>query len=174
MTDDLFSGSGFEPPKPATSILMSLNSAYYELMWLDAHWKTHEFRKRFIRDARVTWFVYLTAPVSRLAAVIDLDPAIEGDARTCADIAEQARPGNGESVHAYFAHADHGFAIPISRVVEFPGIAQDEISRRTGSTFHPPQGYMLLSHHPELAEVCRALTAQEPIRERNVVAHSPA
>ena len=173
MTDDLFSDAGLRVPQPALGILMSLNPAYYDLMWLDEHWKTHEYRKRFPRDVAVTWFVYLTAPVSRLAAVIDLDPAIEGDARTCAQIAEQARPGNGASVHAYFAEADHGFAIPITKVVEYPGIAVDEIARRCGGSFHPPMGYMLLSNNPELADVCRALTSQEPVRERKIVAHSP-
>lgn len=174
MTDDLFSSSGVHVARPARSILMSLNPAYYHLMWLDEHWKTHEYRKRFLRETAVTWFVYLTAPVSRLTAVIDLDPAIEADARTCADIAERARPGNGESVHAYFAEADHGFAIPITRVVEYPGIALDEISRRCGGSFHPPMSYVLLSHHPKLSDVCRVLAEQEPIRERTIVAHSPA
>jgi len=45
-------------------VLRSLHLEYYELMW--AGLKTHEFRRRFLTDRPTTWYVYLTAPVSRL------------------------------------------------------------------------------------------------------------
>ena len=50
---------------------------------------------------RPAWFVYLNAPVSRLAAVIDLGPAVADAPEQIAAIAERARAGNGPSVLEY-------------------------------------------------------------------------
>lgn len=36
----------------------------------------YEFRRRYLTGHRTTWYVYFTAPTSRLSAVIDLDEAI--------------------------------------------------------------------------------------------------
>ena len=58
----------------AEPVLMALNAEFYELIWRGQ--KTHEFRRRFLEGRPVRWFVYLNAPVSRLAAVIDLGPTI--------------------------------------------------------------------------------------------------
>jgi hypothetical protein len=55
---------------------MALHTEYYDLIWQGA--KTHEFRRRFLEGHAVRWFVYLNAPVARLAAVIDLGPAEAG------------------------------------------------------------------------------------------------
>jgi hypothetical protein len=79
--------SGGEP------VLMALKPEFYELIWQGL--KTHEFRRRFLHGRPVRWFVYLTAPVSRLASVIDLGPAIVDVPEQIAAIAEAARPGNG-------------------------------------------------------------------------------
>ena len=54
----------------AEPVLMALHAEYYELTWQEL--KTHEFRRRFLEGRAIRWFVYLTAPVARLAAVIDL------------------------------------------------------------------------------------------------------
>jgi predicted transcriptional regulator len=70
---------------------MALKPEFYDLIW--AGLKTHEFRRRFVEDRAVRWFVYLTAPVSRLAAVIDLGPAVVDAPGRIAAIAETARPG---------------------------------------------------------------------------------
>ena len=59
------------------------------------------------------WFVYLNAPVSRLAAVIDLGSAIVDAPERIAAIAEAARPGNGASVLEYVRDLERAFAIPI-------------------------------------------------------------
>ncbi|TDV44195.1 hypothetical protein [Actinophytocola oryzae] len=63
---------------------MSLNPEYYELIWQGL--KRHEFRRRYVAGRATTWYVYLTAPASKLAAVIDLDAAIMDTPRRIADI----------------------------------------------------------------------------------------
>ena len=47
-------------------VLMALHAEYYDLIW--QRLKAHEFRRRFLEGRAVRWFVYLNAPVSRLAA----------------------------------------------------------------------------------------------------------
>ncbi|WP_059008114.1 hypothetical protein [Streptomyces specialis] len=69
----------------------------------------------------MTWYVYLTAPVSRLAAVIDLDPAVVDSPERIAAVAEQARPGNGDSVLDHLKDLPRGFALPIRGVREHEG-----------------------------------------------------
>lgn len=56
-------------------------------------------RRRFLTGRPTTWYVYLTAPVSRLAAVIDLDEAVVDTPTRIAEIAEAVRAGNGASVY---------------------------------------------------------------------------
>jgi hypothetical protein len=75
-------------PEP---VLMALHGEYYDLIWQGL--KTHEFRRRFLEGRATRWFVYLNAPVSRLAAVIDLGPAVAGSPEEVAAIAERMRPG---------------------------------------------------------------------------------
>jgi hypothetical protein len=70
----------------------------------------------------VRWFVYLNAPVSRLAAVIDMGPAVVDVPERIAAIAEAARPGNGASVLDYVGDMDRAFAIPILSPAEYPGV----------------------------------------------------
>src|ERR1019366_4247548 len=77
--------------RPAEPVLMALHAEYYELIWRGL--KTHEFRRRFLEGRPARWFVYLNAPVSRLAAVIDLGPAVVGVLEQIAEIAERARAG---------------------------------------------------------------------------------
>jgi hypothetical protein len=55
---------------------MALHAEYYDLIWQGL--KTHEFGRRFLESRTVSWFVYLNAPVSRLAAVVALGPALVG------------------------------------------------------------------------------------------------
>lgn len=77
-------------------VLMALEPAWLELVFLGK--KFHEFRKRFVRGVRVEWYCYLPEPVSRLAALIDLAPAVEGTPAQIAAVAEADRPGGGRSV----------------------------------------------------------------------------
>lgn len=161
MQDDLF-GADLDLPARRERVLMSLNPEYYELIWQGL--KRHEFRRRYLADRPTTWFVYLTAPVSKLAAVIDLDAAIVDTPRRIADIAEQARVGNGESVHEYLHDLERGFAIPIKQVREYPGFTAEELAGLLGS-FHPPQGYALVDRHPALASVCDKLISVDVVRE---------
>lgn len=160
--DDLFGATGLDLPVRREQVLMSLNPEYYELIWHGL--KRHEFRRRYLAGRPTTWFVYLTAPVSKLVAVIDLDPAIVDTPRRIADIAEQARVGNGESVYAYLKDLERGFAIPIKRVCEYPGFTAEELAGMLGS-FHPPQGYTLVDRNPALARVCGTLASADPVRE---------
>lgn len=168
MQDDLF-GADLNLPVERERVLMSLNPQYYELIWQGL--KRHEFRRRFLTDRPTTWFVYLTAPVSKLAAVIDLDTAILDTPARIAEIAEQARIGNGESVYEYLKDLERGFALPIRKVREYAGFTAEELTGMLGS-FHPPQGYTLLDRHPALASVCAKLTAAEVVRE--LVVQHPA
>lgn len=159
---DLFGAADLDLPVERERVLMSLNPEYYELIWQGL--KRHEFRRRYLADRPTTWFVYLTAPVSKLAAVIDLDTAIVATPRRIADIAEQALVGNGESVYAYLKDLERGFAIPIKHVRECPGFTADELAGMLGS-FHPPQGYTLIDRHPVLAGVCDKLVSADVTRE---------
>jgi predicted transcriptional regulator len=158
--DDLFGTA--EVDLPVERVLMSLNPEYYELIW--QRLKRHEFRRRYLAGRPTTWFVYLTAPVSTLAAVIDLDEAVVASPTRIAEIAEQARVGNGESVFEYLKDLENGFALPIKKVREFPGFTAEELTGMLG-TFHPPQGYTLVDKNPTLAGVCDKLMSAEPVRE---------
>jgi predicted transcriptional regulator len=161
--EDLFSGSGPQPN--AEPVLMALHAEYYELIWRGL--KTHEFRRRFLEGRPARWFVYLNAPVSRLAAVIDLGPAMAGPPRQVAVIAERVREGNGSSVLEYVGDLDRAFAIPILRVAEYPGLSVAQLRDELG-TFHPPQGYVRLSQHPRLLAVCEKAASDTPVRQMTV------
>ena len=166
MQDALFDepAAGQQPPEP---VLMSLNPEYYELMWQGL--KRHEFRRRYVAGRPTTWYVYLTVPESRLAAVIDLDTPIVASPDRIAALAEQAREGNGASVFAYLRDLDQGFALPIRRVREFEGFTATEL-RDLLEGFHPPQGYTLVNNHPQWQNICDKLTAQPLVRE-TAIAH---
>jgi len=165
--DDLFGTMEFD--RPVERVLMSLNPEYYELIWQRR--KQHEFRRRYRTGRPTTWFVYLTAPVSKLAAVIDLNPAIVDTPQRIANLAEQVHAGNGESVYGYLKDLQRGFALPIKKVREFPGFTVEDLTRMLGS-FHPPQGYTLVDKNPTLAEVCDKLISSEVVRE--LVVQHPA
>jgi predicted transcriptional regulator len=149
-------GGGGEP------VLMALKPEFYELIWQGL--KTHEFRRRFLRDRPARWFVYLTAPVSRLAAVISLGPAIVAAPERIAEIAEAARPGNGASVLAYVRDLDEAFAMPILGVREYSGLPAAGLRAELGA-FHPPQGYVRLARHRLLMAVCERMASGDPVRE---------
>jgi predicted transcriptional regulator len=156
---DLDPGIGPEP------VLMALHAEYYELIWQGL--KTHEFRRRFLEGRATRWFVYLNAPVSRLAAVIDLGPAVVDAPERIAAIAERARVGNGASVLEYVRDLERAFAIPILHVAEFPGLSAAQLRGELGA-FHPPQGYVRLNQHPRLLAVCEKVAAETPIRQMPV------
>ncbi|MGH3936928.1 MAG: hypothetical protein ACRDS1_18410 [Pseudonocardiaceae bacterium] len=160
MQEDLFGGLELSPPPEP--VLMSLNPGYYELIWHGL--KTHEFRRRYLTGRRTTWYVYLTAPVSRLSAVIDLDAAITGTPRRIAEIAEQTQASNGTSVYEYLRDLERGFALPITQVREYPGFTAADLTDMLGS-FHPPQGYILVAKHPAWLAVCEKLTTTNSVRE---------
>ncbi|MFE9328765.1 hypothetical protein ACIHDR_47860 [Nocardia sp. NPDC052278] len=163
MAEDLFGDCEVEIL--AQRVLMSLNPQYYELIWNRE--KGHEFRRRYLTGHPTRWFVYLTAPVSRLAAVIDLNTAIVDTPDRIAAIAEQARVGNGESVYEYMRDLPHGFALPIQNVREHDGYSVQELAATLGK-FHPPQGYTLIDKHPALAAICDQLAASEIRRDLRV------
>jgi predicted transcriptional regulator len=169
--DNVFSAADLGSPIERERLLMSLNPEYYALIWQGV--KRHEFRRRYPAGRPITWYVYLTAPASKLAAVIDLDPAIVDTPRRIADIAEQTREGNGESVLDYLKDLAHGFAIPITRVREYPGLTVDELTGMLG-TFHPPQGYTFIDRNPTLANVCDELTSTDIVRELIVQHPAPS
>lgn len=151
-----------DPVADAEPVLMALHAEYYELIWQGL--KTHEFRRRFLAGRATRWFVYLNAPVSRLAAVIDLGPAVVDVPERIAALAERARAGNGASVLEYVKDLERAFAIPILRVSEFPGLSAEELRGELGS-FHPPQGYVRLRQHRRLLAVCEKVAAETPVRQ---------
>lgn len=157
----------FDPLKsvPApVQVVMCLDTPWYELMWTGR--KTHEFRRRFLTGTRVEWFVYLTAPESRLCAVIDLDPAIEGTPHELAQIAERMSPGSGATVEPYLAKGDrtHGYAMPIRRVREFQGFPAADLEQMVYG-FHPPQGYVLVNGNSVWRTVCDRLLSTPLLRD---------
>lgn len=121
---DTSSGANAEP------IVMSLHAEYYNLIWEGL--KRYEFRRRFLPDLPITWFVYLNAPVGRLCAIIDLAPAVVGTPEEVAAIAEQTRPGNGASVLEYTQDLQQAYAIPIVQVREYEGLTGDELRNHLG------------------------------------------
>jgi predicted transcriptional regulator len=149
-------------PEP---VLMALDARYYELIW--QRQKTYEFRRRFLEGRPARWFVYLNAPVSRLAAVIDLGPAVVGVPEQIAAIAERVRAGNGASVLEYIKDLERAFAIPILRMAEYPGLSATDLRAELGR-FHPPQGYIRLNQHPQMLAVCEKVAAETPVRELSV------
>lgn len=157
-------GDAVPDPLPEP-VLMALHGEYYDLIWQGL--KTHEFRRRFLEARATRWFVYLNAPVSRLAAVIDLGPAVAGSPEEVAAIAERMRPGNGASVLEYVRDLDRAFAIPILSVTEYPGLSAEDLRAELGA-FHPPQGYVRLGQHPELMAVCEKAAAESPVRSITV------
>jgi len=160
---DLFAEAG--SVVDAEPVLMALHAEYYELIW--QRLKTHEFRRRFLEGRAARWFVYLNAPVSRLAAVIDLAPAVVDVPEQIAAIAERARAGNGASVLEYVQDLERAFAIPILHVSEYSGLSAEELRDELGS-FHPPQGYVRLRQHPLLLAVCEKVAAETPVRQMQV------
>jgi predicted transcriptional regulator len=149
----------------AEPVLMALNPEFYDLVWEGR--KTHEFRRRFLEGRPVRWFMYLNAPVSRLAAVADLGPAIVDVPERIAAIAEAARQGNGASVLEYVRDLDRAFAIPIIGITEYPGLSITELRAELGA-FQPPQGYMRLVQHRQLLAVCEKMAADAPVRALKV------
>jgi predicted transcriptional regulator len=164
--DDLFGGG---LGRSVERVLMSLNPVYYNLIWDGL--KRHEFRRRYLTGQPTQWFVYLTAPISRLTAVIDLDEPIVDTPRHIADLAEQARGGNGATVFDYLKDLKQGFAMPITTVREHDGFNVEQLVDRLGS-FHPPQGYTLVNRNPALAALCDDLVFGPVMREMTV--HHPA
>lgn len=160
---DLFTDAG--PVIGAEPVLMALHAEYYELIWRGL--KTHEFRRRFLEGRTTRWFVYLNAPVSRLAAVIDLGPAVVDVPQRIAAIAERTREGNGASVLEYVKDLERAFAIPILHVSEYPGLSAEELRVELGS-FHPPQSYVRLRQHPALLAVCEKVAAETAVRQMPV------
>ena len=165
---DLFEDLDLAMPGPR--VLMSLHAEYYELIVSGE--KRFEYRKRYAVTGPSRWYVYLNAPVSRLAAVIELGTPIHGSPTDIAELAEKARHGNGQSVHDYLAPAGHGVALPIHHLYEYPGITAAELTASLGK-WHPPQGYTLIDRHPDLAAVCDQLTTESIVRQRHVE-HDPA
>ena len=155
--DELFGAEEWAlSPEP---VMMALDARYYELIW--KRQKTHEFRRRFLEARPARWFVYLNAPVSRLAAVIDLGPSLVGAPEQIAAIAERARPGNGASVLEYTKDLKRAFALPILHVAEYPGMSAADLRAQLGQ-FHPPQGYIRLSQHPKCWPSARKQPQKRP------------
>lgn len=158
----------FDLPAPdPVPVVMCLDAQWYELMWEGR--KTHEFRRRFLTGTPVRWFVYLTAPRSRLCAVIDLDTAIEDTPERIGQIAERMSPGNGATVEPYLARGGRevGYAMPIRRVREFSGFTAADLEQMLDG-FHPPQGYVLVDNHPEWRAVCDKLLSDSMVRETTI------
>lgn len=160
------------PDLEPVRVVMSLDAQWYELMW--AGEKTHEFRRRFLTGAPVEWFVYLTAPTSKLVAVIDLDPAIEDTPEAIAAIAEQMRPGNGATVEPYLARDGKkvGYAMPIRRVREYEGFTAQDLNGMLDG-FNAPQGYTLVDRHPGWRAVCDKLMSSTLVRQITINPPTP-
>ena len=108
--------------------------------------------------------MFLNAPTSALTAVINLAPAIMDEPRRLADLAERARPGNGATVYAYLRDQPHGYAMPITRVREYP-VHPLNVLREQIPYFPHPRGYTVIDDDSPLASVYDTFTANPPLRE---------
>jgi predicted transcriptional regulator len=59
----------------------------------------------------------------------DQEHAVADTPRRIAEIAEQAQVGSGASVYEYLRDLERGFALPITRVREYPGFTATECAR---------------------------------------------
>ncbi|GAA2530898.1 hypothetical protein [Winogradskya humida] len=120
----------------------------------------------------MSWLVYLNAPTSALAAVIDLASAIVDPPDRIAGLAEQAESGNGASVRAYLHDLPHGYAMPITRVREYP-VMPLHVLRQQIPNLSQPRGYTVIDAGSPLAAIYDGFTAGSPQREMTIV-HSGA
>jgi len=160
---DLFSLTDADQAVPEP-VLMSLNPAYYELIWSGE--KHFEYRRRYLHGP-TEWFAWLTKPTSRLGSVIELGTPVIGPPAEIAELAERSRPGNGESVFEYTQDLPVAYAVPIVRVREVAGPNLRELRARLGR-FSPPQNYVRLRHNPALLGLCRELLTLPVTRQMTV------
>jgi predicted transcriptional regulator len=160
---DLFTLTDAEQPAPEP-VLMSLNPAYYELIW--AAEKHFEYRRRYLHGP-TQWFTWLTSPEARLGSVIDLGQPVIAAPAEIAELAERSRPGNGASVYEYTQDLQVAYAVPIVRIREVDGPNLRELRARLGR-FSPPQNYIRVRHNPALLRLCRELLTLPATREMTV------
>lgn len=149
------------------SVLGRLDPAEYDLIWQRR--KHHEICRRFPTTEPATWFVYLDEPISRLAAVIDLGPAVVGTPQRIADLAEEAIPGSGAAIYDSISDLMYCYALPIRAVQEYVGYGRDELTEQLGK-FQPPNGFLRLKRNAKLSVVCDRLLGTDPVRELDLTA----
>lgn len=120
--------------------------------------KKFEYRRRF-RARQTLAYIYVSSPVSAVCGLVLFGTPISGSASEIAVIAEQQRPGNGKSVHAYLEKGDHGYAIPVKEVYEFGPVSLGYL--RDQCSFVAPQLYLSLNNNRPLWQVLKAATAKE-------------
>lgn len=153
------------------SVLGRLDPLEYELIWQRR--KRHEICRRFPTTEPATWFVYLDEPSSRLAAVIELGPAVVGTPQRIADLAEESTPGTGAAIYDSIADLMHCYALPIEVVREYRGYDHAELVELLGK-FKPPTGFQRLKRNATMSVVCDRVTGTELIRELDLtVAAAP-
>ncbi len=128
---------------PEDCIVLSLHQSAWEKVLSGT--KKYEFRRRF-RRKRTFAFIYVTVPVKAIIGGMLLDDPISGTAKEISDIAENAIPGNGQSVFDYFIEKDFGLAIPILHVIETQKVSLDYL--RDKYNFTAPQFYFSLQKNP--------------------------
>ncbi|WFE64270.1 hypothetical protein [Micromonospora sp. WMMD714] len=70
-------------------VLMALNPIYFDLIWTGE--KRYEFRRRFVTGQSVRWYVYLTAPMAHVGAVIDLGGVVGTPSESPTSLSRPAR-----------------------------------------------------------------------------------
>lgn len=143
-TSDLLFPEHFGAIDEGDYVVLSLQPRAYDQ--IAAGTKKMEYRRRFRRQPTIA-FVYVSAPISSICAIVHFGQPIEGSAQCIAEIARE-HTNNYDDVHAYLADKDHGFAVPILAFRSFDPLPLADL--REQFDFVAPQSYMYAPRHPSL------------------------
>ena len=100
--------------------------------------KLHEFRRRFPDEATLV-FLYLSAPISAVAAYAEFGRPIVGTPEELAAIAEKDEAGSYADTLDYFKGLSKGYALPLLSLREIEPMPLTELRDTFG--FRPPLSY---------------------------------
>lgn len=132
--------------KKLPTILFSLKPEFTEMML--AGTKRHEFRKSFFREPCMA-YVYETAPISAVTALIEFGEPIVGSVRRIAGIAESESVGGAAAIRGYLKGKSEGMAIPVISIKRIKPVSPAQL-REVWPNFRPTQSYIILDNKPEV------------------------
>lgn len=124
--------------------------------------KYYEFRTRYFRGPTIA-FIYVSAPVRAVKAVIRFGSPILGTAEELARSTGRGQTGPLEKLEAYL-HGKKGYALPVEQVTVLEPISLEELRQKIPGV-SIPQSYYFLDSKPELLEVLRNAREQREGRK---------